>query len=70
MASGQDRLREADRAWQFEAAYGRDSGREMYRDPTFRQKGLKGELAHLRQTARLGEGQPLLLEQRQRKFLL
>ena len=42
----------------------------MDRNPAFRQQRLKGELAHLRQTARLREGQPLLLEQRQREFLL
>jgi hypothetical protein len=39
-------------------------------DLAFRQQRLKGELADFRQTARLREGQALLLEQRQRKFLL
>jgi len=32
------------------------------------QQGLKRELPHLGKTTRLGEGQPLLLEKRLRKF--
>jgi len=36
----------------------------------FRQQRLESELAHFRKTARLREGQPLLLKQRQREFLL
>jgi len=36
----------------------------------FRQQHLESKLAHFRKTTSLREGQPLLLEQCQRKFLL
>ena len=42
----------------------------MDRNLTFCQKCLKSELAHLRETTRLRKRQALLLEQRQRNFLL
>ena len=42
----------------------------MNRNPALRRQRLKGELADLREAARLREGQPLLLEQRQGKLLL
>ena len=42
----------------------------MDRNLALRQQGLKCELAHFGETACLREGQPLLLEQRQGKFLL
>ena len=42
----------------------------MERDLAFRQEGLKRELSHFRQAARLRERKPLLREERQREFLL
>ena len=42
----------------------------MYRNLATRQQALKRKLAHIRQATRLRERQPVLLEKRQREFLL